>query len=214
MKMDNTSFISETIRYQKIASDQVFQLFALCQTSSDELVQNTLAQCSWLPDSSKESYLNWSVSCQENTKQFKDLIDKGFEQVEQVFVSPATNKSSAKMSQSSQQTAAPSKITARKKKTTPAPKRKIKAPVSKVAQKSVSSKEEAPKAAPQKSKSARKTSQVSPADRNTKGSTTPVSVATKKVPAEVAAVTPKASVQKTQMSAPADSVKTPSKSTS
>jgi hypothetical protein len=117
--MDNTAFISKAIRYQKTASDQVFQLMSFYQSSSEQLLQKTLEQITWLPGISKESCLSWSSSYQESTNRLKDMVDTGFEQVEQVFTFPMFKDSTEKKSQPSGQAAAPSQKTVSRRKTKP-----------------------------------------------------------------------------------------------
>ena len=147
--MDSTSYVSEAIRYQKIASDQFFQLMSYCQNNSEELLQKTLDQCIWLPGDSKESCLDWSASCRETTKFLQEIVDSGFEQVEQIFVYPAKKDAGEKKCQPKQPTV-PSQKTARQEKTSPAPKRKARTTAAKGAQKPAAAKDEASKSAPLK----------------------------------------------------------------
>lgn len=123
--MDNIGFISQAIRYQKTAVDQVFELMSQYQSNSDELLQNTLDQCSWLPGVSKESYLHWSASYQEGTNYLKGIVDTGFEQVEQVFTSPAPKDSTEKKTQLIGQSTTPSQKTASRKRTKPPVKKTV-----------------------------------------------------------------------------------------
>lgn len=183
--MDSTSFVSETIRYQKMTSDQIFELLTLCQSNSEDLLQKTLDQCDWLPANSKESCLDWSASCREATKFIQDIVDNGFEQVEQAFVAPAIKETPAKRSQPKQAAAPPSK-TARPKKTTSTPKTKAKAPAKKVTQKAVAATDEVPKPAPSKAKPSVQKSQESTPKREAAAPSKPISAAAGNVTAEVA----------------------------
>ena len=73
--MENKHFISETIQYQKAASDQVYEMLALYQSNSEAQAQQILDQCDWFPDISKESYLSWSDNYQKTTAYLKtDLV--------------------------------------------------------------------------------------------------------------------------------------------
>ncbi len=114
--MENTAFITEAIRYQKTASDQVFEILALYQSNSEALVQQTLDQCDWLPDISKESYLSWSENYQKTTTYLKTIVDTGFEQAELAFTPPVVEESSKNKPQpaTKAKTAAASKSTAAK----------------------------------------------------------------------------------------------------
>lgn len=162
--MYNSAFISKAIGYQKTATDQMFALMSQYQSNTEELLQKTLDQCTWLPGISKESYLRWSASYLESTQYLKGMVDTGFEQVEQVFASPVIKDTTEKKPQASGQNAAPSQKAASRKKTRPQPKKtvskatpsKAKAPVQKAqASKSAStaaSAESVPKTTPAKGK--------------------------------------------------------------
>lgn len=199
--MDSTSYVSEAIRYQKIASDQFFQLMSYCQNSSEELLQKTLDQCIWLPGDSKESCLDWSASCRETTKFLQEIVDSGFEQAEQIFVYPAKKVAGEKRSQP-KQAAAPSQKTARQEKTSPAPKRKART-TAKGEKKPAAAKDEASKSAPLK---------AMPPERGDAAPSTPISAAEKNVAPEAAPPQSAVSKSNTQSSAAAGGVKTPTTS--
>ena len=107
--MENKDFISETIRYQKAASDQVYEMLALYQSNSEAQVQQILDQCDWFPDISKESYLSWSDNYQKATSYLKTIVDTGFEQVECACTPPMVVESAQKTEQPKLKTATPSK---------------------------------------------------------------------------------------------------------
>lgn len=195
--MDSTSYVSEAIRYQKIASDQFFQLMSYYQKNSEELLQNTLDQCAWLPGGSKESCLDWSVSCRETTKFLQEIVDSGFEQVEQIFVYPAKKDAGGKKSQP-KQAAVPSQKTARQEKTSPAPKRKARTTAAKGAQKPAAAKDEASKSAPLK---------AIPPERGTAAPSKSISAAEKNVTPEAAPPQSVESKSNTQSSAEAGGAK-------
>ncbi|MCP3889601.1 MAG: hypothetical protein GY702_12120 [Desulfobulbaceae bacterium] len=114
--MENTAFISEAIRYQKTASDQIFEILALYQSNSEALVQQTLDQCDWVPDISKESYLSWSENYQKTTTYLKTIVDTGFEQAELAFTPPVVEERSKNKPQpaTKAKTAAASKVRSKK----------------------------------------------------------------------------------------------------
>ncbi|MCP4341586.1 MAG: hypothetical protein GY799_22580 [Desulfobulbaceae bacterium] len=189
--MDNTAFMSKAIRYQKTAADQVFELMSLYQSSSEELLKKTLEQFTWLPGISKESYLSWNSSYQESTNRLKDMVDTGFEQVEQVFASPILKDNTEKKSQSSQKAAAPSQKTVSRKKTKPQPKTSV------------------AKATPSKAKSSVQKPQASKSVGGAKAASASVSaalVSPKAIPSKVN------SVQKSQPSTSAGAAKSTSTS--
>lgn len=178
--MDNIGFISQAIRYQKTAVDQVFELMSQYQSNSDELLQNTLDQFSWLPGVSKESYLHWSASYQEGTNYLKGIVDTGFEQVEQVFTSPAPKDSTEKKTQLIGQSTTPSQKTASRKRTKP--------PVKKTVS----------KAAPSKAKASAQKTQATKVATDTASAPTAASKAS--TPPKAKAAKAKASTEKTQES--------------
>lgn len=197
--MNSTSFVAEAIRYQKMASAQIFELLSLCQSNSEDLLQKTIDQCAWLPANSKESCLDWSASCRETTKYIQDLVDTGFAQVEQVFEVSAIEKSPEKRTQP-KQAAAPSVRTAKSKKAAPARKRKTTTPAEKVTRKAAAAVTVASKTATPKAQPAEQKSQVSTPKVGADAPSKSKSAAAKNETAAAAPSAPESSKKSTQAS--------------
>jgi hypothetical protein len=197
--MNSTSFVAEAIRYQKMASAQIFDLVTLCQSNSEDLLQKTLDQCAWLPANSKESCLNWSASCRETTKFIQDLVDNGFAQAEQVFVASAIVESPEKSPQP-KQAAAPSVKTAKPKKAAPARKRKTTKPAEKVTPKAAAAVAGAAKTATPKAQAAEQKPQVSTPKVDVDAPSKSKSAAAKNETAAAAPTAPESSKKSTQAS--------------
>lgn len=84
--MDNNHLIRQAIRYQKVATENAFTLYSVLQKSSCEILQQTLNQCSWLPESSTKSVLRFNDECNTISTQLKTLMTDGYEQAETCLV--------------------------------------------------------------------------------------------------------------------------------
>ena len=106
--MDQKTFFTQALRYQKAISETAFSLLSVAQHSGAEMLKQSLDHHSWLPVSGKKSCLYWSEQCIQATDQLRSIMEKGFEQVEKQLspVSPydATIKTPSKPASSSQQT--------------------------------------------------------------------------------------------------------------
>lgn len=118
--MESKALLSEAIQYQKTASDQVFEMLELYQSSSNALVKQTINNIPWIPEISKESYFTLDDNYQQMTVYLKSLVDAGFEQAKHVFSPPAAEQNPNTASKPKAKT----EITASKNTPTTARKRK------------------------------------------------------------------------------------------
>lgn len=121
--MDNKAFISRAIRYQKAASDNMFSILTTLQSGGEKMVEETLNQCTWFPESGRKGLVFWYDTCTQTRSNLKQMIDQSYEEVQKYFDIPeAPAPSVEKTGQSAVSTAKKAAAPAARKKQPAKPK--------------------------------------------------------------------------------------------
>lgn len=83
--MTELNVMCEAVRYQKTLTDNTFEILSLLQKSSNEAFQQSLEQCSWLPEETKQDYNQWVSYSRSASDDLKKLMDGCYQQLEQQF---------------------------------------------------------------------------------------------------------------------------------
>ncbi len=111
--MESKVLISRAIQYQKAASDNLFSIFATLQNGGEKMVEETLDQCTWFPESGKKGIVFWYDTCTKTTDSFKQMIDQSYEEAQKYI------DSSEVKSQSKEKVVQPAKKTVKKTQVAP-----------------------------------------------------------------------------------------------
>ncbi|MGW8195442.1 MAG: hypothetical protein ACWGOX_14385 [Desulforhopalus sp.] len=93
--MDQQKLCSEVLRYQKTGVDVFFNMLAAVQQSGQLMAAKTLEQSPWIPQSSRKSYVAWLEECTRTTKILKDMVDRGYSEMDR-FATADRGKAAAK----------------------------------------------------------------------------------------------------------------------
>ncbi len=85
--MTGWNLVHQAVQYQKVVTDNTFEIISVFQNSSNELLQQSLEQCSWLPEQNRQDYSQWVSGCFTAADYLKKLIDGGYRQLEQQYSS-------------------------------------------------------------------------------------------------------------------------------
>ena len=83
--MTELNVMCEAVRYQKTITDSTFEILSLLQNSSNEVLQQSLEQCSWLPEETRRNYNQWINCCRSASDDLKKNVDGCYQSLEEII---------------------------------------------------------------------------------------------------------------------------------
>lgn len=83
--MQSQNFINKGIGYQKVAAQNLFELFSVWQQNGEDVMKHTLEQLFWIPESGRTDILDWSRNYTLATDELKQFVDSYFNDLQQSF---------------------------------------------------------------------------------------------------------------------------------
>ncbi len=113
--MENKVLFAQVFSFQKAIFDNTFTLMTASQDQSGLFMNKTLEKTPWFPENSKKACLHWTEALQENSVQFKELVNTCFDRVETWLSVSQPSKTPATTSKSVKKTTVAGKRTPSKK---------------------------------------------------------------------------------------------------
>ncbi len=113
--MENKVLFAQIFRIQKTVFDSTFTLMTASQDQSGLFMNKKLEKTPWFPEDSKKACLHLTEALQENSMQFKELVDSCFDRVETWFSISQPSQTPATTSKAVKKTTVAGKRTPSKK---------------------------------------------------------------------------------------------------
>ena len=83
--MDQRDLFKQMIDFQKKTFDNSFQAMAQIQEQGETMLNQFLSQAAWLPEEGKKAVKDWIEAYKKARVEFKDTVDRNFQQVQDFF---------------------------------------------------------------------------------------------------------------------------------
>ncbi len=84
--MDQKQVAKQVLAFNQATFDNTFDAIVLLQNQFEKVANTALDQIPGLPAEGRQAIDNWTKAFKEGRQNFKQQIDKGFDQAEKLFV--------------------------------------------------------------------------------------------------------------------------------
>jgi hypothetical protein len=90
--MEQTTIMKQMINFNKAAFDNAYNAMVMFQDETEKMVNMSMEQATWIPEEGKQFADEWTKTCRQGWKDFKNAVDANFKKAEDFFAGPGKTK--------------------------------------------------------------------------------------------------------------------------